>query len=148
AVFAPAQSVARVQRQTKLDGIRPLADATPLTGARLELIDMPHYKTGEGLVRIHTARGVVWYVTDFLMNLPVLPSNPIVKVLFKLSGSAPGLRFNNLAPLFMVKDKAALKRWLAAELEKAPPHWLIPAHGDIVDLSAGVEPLRRLFVPH
>ena len=26
----------------------------------------------------------------------------------------------------MVRDKAALKRWLAAEFEKAPPSWLIP----------------------
>ena len=147
AIFAPAQSIARVERQTKLRGIRALADATPLTGAGLELIDLPHYKSGEVLVRIKTARGLIWYVTDFLMNLRVLPSNPVAKILFKLSGSAPGLKFNNVAPLFMVKDKTALKRWLAAEVDKAPPHWLIPAHGDIVELSAGVEPLRRLFAP-
>lgn len=32
-----------------------------------------------------------------------------------VSGSAPGLRFNNIAPLFMVRDRRALRRWLAAE---------------------------------
>jgi len=44
-----------------------------------------------------------------------------------------------------VRDKAALKRWLAAECEKAPPDWLIPAHGAIVDCAANRERLRALF---
>jgi hypothetical protein len=67
--------------------------------------------------------------------------------MFKLTGSGPGLKFNNIAPLFMVKDKTALKRWLAAELEKAPPGWLLPAHGDPVDLGSDFERARRLFAP-
>lgn len=146
-IFAPAQSIARVERQTKLHGIRPLAEAASITGPRLELVDMPHYKTGEVIVRIKTARGLVWYVTDVVLNMPVLPSHPVVKMLFRLSRSAPGLKFNNIAPMFMVKDKAALKRWLAAELEQAPPGWLIPAHGDTVDLESNLDAARKLFAP-
>ena len=147
AVFAPAQSIARVERQTKLAGIRPLADAASVTGPRLELIDMPHYKTGEVLVRITTDRGLVWYVTDIVMNMPTLPSHPLAKALFRLSGSAPGLKFNNIAPLFMVQDKAALKRWLTAQMDKAPPRWVIPTHGDIVDCASNPDALRNLFAP-
>lgn len=146
AIFAPAQSIARVERQSKLRGIRPLAEAASITGPRLELIDMPHYKTGEVLVRIASERGPVWYVTDIVMNLPVLPSNPVFKVLFRLSGSGPGLKLNNIATLFMVRDKAALKRWLAAEFEKAPPSWLIPTHGDIVQSASNHEAVRKLFL--
>lgn len=145
ALFAPAQSIARVEKQSKLTGIRPLADAAAVAGPAVELIDMPHYKTGEVLVRIATGRGLVWYVTDVIMNMPVLPGNPIVKALFGLSRSAPGLRFNNLAPLFMVADKAALRRWLAAEFRKSPPAWLIPAHGDAVEFAAAPEAKRSLF---
>jgi hypothetical protein len=144
AVFAPAQSIARVERQTRLTGIRPLAEASSITGPRLELVDMPHYKTGEVMVRVRTDRGLVWYVTDVVLNLPVLPRHPVVKTLFRLSGSAPGLKYNNLAPLFMVKDKAALRRWFTAEFEQAPPRWLIPAHGDIVDFESNRD-ARRLF---
>lgn len=106
-VFAPQQSVARVERRVKLTGIRPLADAAAITGPRLDLMDMPHYKTGEVLVRIVTERGLVWYVTDFLMNMPVLPQHPVPRLLFQLTHSAPGLKFNNVAPLFMVRDKGA-----------------------------------------
>jgi hypothetical protein len=145
ALFAPAQSIARVVKQSKLEGVRPLAEAAPIAGPSVELIDMPHYKTGEVLVRIATERGLVWYVTDVIMNMPVLPKNPIVKAMFGLSRSAPGLRFNNIAPLFMVADKAALRRWIAAEFRKAPPAWLIPAHGDVVEFATTPEAKRSLF---
>lgn len=144
-LFAPVQSIARVAKHTALEGFRPLADAAAIAGAKLELIDLPHYKTGEALVRVKTARGLVWYVTDFVLNMPVLPRNPIARLVFKVSGSAPGLKFNNVAPLFMVRDKAALKRWLAAEVAKDPPRWLIPAHGDIVDWSTNPDAARKFF---
>ena len=102
------QSIARVAKHTGLEGIRPLADAAAIAGPRLDLVDMPHYRTGEVLVRIRTGRGLVWYVTDVVMNMPTLPANPIARFVFRATGSAPGLRFNNIAPLFMVRDKAAL----------------------------------------
>lgn len=146
AVFAPAQSIARVERQTKVQGIRPLAEAAAIAGARVDLVDMPHYKTGEVLVRIRTDRGLVWYVTDVIMNMPTLPANPIVKLLFKVSGSAPGLKYNNIAPLFMVKNKKALRRWLAEEYRKAPPRWLIASHGDIADFGSDPQAGRTLFL--
>lgn len=145
AIFAPAQSIARVEKRSKLRGIRPLAEAASIVGTRVELVDMPHYKTGEVLVRISGERGLVWYVTDVILNLPALPSNPVVKLMFWLSGSGPGLRFNNIAPLFMVADKAALRRWLADEFRKAPPSWLIAAHGGIVDFTTNPTAGRALF---
>jgi len=147
AVFAPAQSIARVKRQTGLDDIRPIAAAAALAGAKIELVDMPYYRTGEVLVRIATERGRAWYVTDLIMNMPELPRHPVFRTLFKLTGSAPGLRYNNVGPVFMVKDRRALKRWLAGEYAKAPPRWLIATHGDIADLASDPEGARRLFGP-
>ncbi len=144
-MFAPAQSIARVERRTGLTGIQPLSEAVPSTGPALQLIDMPHYKTGEVLVRITTERGVVWYVTDVIMNMPELPRNPIARFVFGMSGSAPGPKFNNIAPLFMVRDKVALRRWLCDEFRKAPPAWMIATHGDIVDFRSNPEIGRALF---
>ena len=144
-VFAPAQAIERLRRRTGLSGIRPLSEAVSIAGSRIDLVDMPHYKTGEALVRVMSGRGLVWFVTDVVVNLPVLPGHPVAKWLFKLSGSAPGLKFNNLASLVMVQDKKALKRWLAAQIAAAPPAWLIPSHGDVMELAAGREALGRLF---
>ena len=144
-VFAPAQSIARVAARTGLTGIRPVAEAAAICGRQVTLTDMPHYKTGEVLVRIRGADGVAWYVTDVMLNLPKLPAHPIARFAFQVTRSAPGLRLNRLAPLFMVKDRGALWRWLRAEVERDPPRWLIPAHGAVVDLSATPTRLRDLF---
>ena len=145
AVFAPAQAIARVEKQTKLSGIRPLAEAASIAGPRVELVDMPYYKTGEVLVRMTTERGIAWYVTDIVMNLPVLPRHPLVRFMFSASGSGPGLKYNNIAPLFMVKDRKALRRWFADEFRRNPPRWLITAHGDVVDFTATPDAQRSLF---
>ena len=106
---------------------------------------MPHYKTGEVLVRMNTARGRAWYVTDVVLNIDVLPRHPIPRFVFWATRSGPGLRFNNVAPLFMVQDKAALKRWLAAEAVRDPPGFLLPAHGSVVECAQGGTTLARLF---
>lgn len=136
AAFAPAQSIARLEKRTGQHGIRPVAEAAPLLGDRLRITDMPHYKTGEVLVRIDSGRGPVWYVTDVIFNFRRVPPHPLVGLVFRLGRVAPGLRFNNLAALFMMQDKRAVKRWLADEFRAAPPRWLIPAHGAIADLNA------------
>ena len=145
AVFAPAQSMARVRKKTGIDDVRPLAEAQALGGGRLELVDMPYYRTGEALVRIHTSLGLAWYVTDIILNIQKLPANPLLKLLFKLTGSAPGLRFNKVGPKFMVKDGRALKRWLREEFERTRPRWIIATHGDIADLDADPDAPHRLF---
>jgi len=144
-VFAPAQSIARVAAKTGLSGIRPLADSAAVCGERVTLTDMPHYRTGEVLVRIRAASGLAWYVTDVVLNLRELPAHPIVRRIFQWTGSAPGLRLNGVGPLFMVKDRPALRRWLGQEAERDRPRWLIPAHGDVVDLAGTPNRLAELF---
>jgi hypothetical protein len=144
-VFAPAQSLRRVQRQTGMADVHPLSEAARSIGPAVELIDMPHYRTGELLVRVRSRRGLVWYLTDIVLNLPEPPAHPVARLVFALGRSAPGLRFNNVAALFMVKDKAALKRWLAGQAAGDRPGWLLLAHGDAVDLAARPGVLERLF---
>jgi hypothetical protein len=145
AVFAPRQSLQRVTKVSGVADIRPLSEAMALTGERVALIELPYFRTGEALIKIHTGHGSLWYVTDIVLNLPRLPSHPLFAVLFKLSNSAPGLRINRIAPLFMVRDRPALWQWLAAEARRDRPRWLVPAHGDRVDLAAAPARLEELF---
>jgi hypothetical protein len=133
-VFAPAQSITRVEKHSKVQGIRPLSEAGSVTGPHVELVDMPHYKTGEVLVRIRTQAGMVWYLTDVVMNLPALPGFPF-NLLFGVTRSAPGLRLNGVASLFMMKDRRAVWRWLKREVEQQPPALLLPCHGDVVRMD-------------
>jgi hypothetical protein len=140
-VYAPAQAVGRVQKQSGLAGIKPLADM-PRASNGTELVDMPHWKTGEVLVRAPGKGGKpVWYVTDVVMNLPRLPPG-LFGLLFKVLKTAPGIRFNKMASLFMMKDAAAVKRWLLDEATKAPPSRVLVCHGDHFDVSPDLRELR------
>ncbi|MFO1414548.1 MAG: hypothetical protein U1F10_11725 [Burkholderiales bacterium] len=141
-VYAPAQSVARVGRKTGLP-VRPLAELAARSGPHVDFIDMPHYRMGETLIRMRTGRGVLWYVTDAVFNFAEVPPNFGVGFLFRVTGSAPGLRFNNLGTRFMVRDRPALKRWLLARHDEAPPAVMIPAHGEVADVADGR--LRTVF---
>jgi hypothetical protein len=144
AVFAPAQSIARVEAKTGIANVRPLADAKALTGAAVELTDMPYYRTGEALVRIRTPQGLAWYLTDLVINISELPPSPLWKLVFRLSYGV-GLRYNRIGSLFMVRDKHALRQWLTQKYEKDRPRWLILAHGNVVDLAADPQAARSLF---
>jgi hypothetical protein len=144
-VFAPEHAVQRVQQKTGVQGIRPVNEVAALCGPHLSLTEMPHCKTGEALVRVDGIKGPLWFITDVVTNMPTLPANLLARLVFQLSGSAPGLRFNNLAGLVIVRDKRRLKQWLAEQVAAAPPRWLIPSHGDIVDLRAGPAPLLKIF---
>ena len=143
-VFAPVQSIARIQRKSRLGGIRPVSDANTLMRGRAELTDMPYYRTGETLARIRTSRGLVWYQTDIVVNVNDPPANPLFRVVFNVL-YGPGLHYNRIAPLLMVRDRAALQRWLAEEYRKDDPRWLLVAHGDTVDLTAHPQAGPELF---
>lgn len=140
-IYAPAQSIARVEGKTKLHGILPVGRANGIAGPHLEFVDMPFYRTGEALIKIRTGRGLAWHVTDIILNITELPKPWLIRFLFKISGSGPGLCYNNIGPRFMVRDLPALKKWLAEEYAKDRPRWLSVSHGEIADLDA--TPLQR-----
>jgi hypothetical protein len=142
-LFAPAQSIARVQKQAGISGLSPMGDAKPFCGVALELLDMPHYRTGEALVRLQTDAGWVWHVTDVIFNFPKLPDSIVAKLLFSvLSDSAPGFKLGAPAAWLMMRDKRAVYRWLKDLAEREPPVRIVPSHGPDVVLDA---PARQLI---
>jgi hypothetical protein len=143
-VFAPAQSIARVEKQAKLSGIRPVAEVAELLGGRAEIVDMPHYKTGEILIRWRVEGGWAWYLTDVAMNLPMLPKN-LFGTIFRWTKSGPGFRRNALASTFMIKNKRALYTWIVEQAEKTPPSLLVPCHGDVARLREPAAEVRAAF---
>lgn len=140
-VFAPAQAVARVAAKSKIADVKPLSDAGAIAGPNVELIDMPHYKTGEVLVRLRAGDDVIWYTTDVLMNMKALPKGFPMHQIFKWTKSAPGLKLNGVSPLFMMKDKLGVHRWLRKQAEAVPPTLLLPAHGDPLRLGPNAREL-------
>lgn len=147
-LFAPAQSIARVEKKGGVSGVKPVAAAADVCGDALELLDMPHYKSGEVLVRAPspTEGGSVWHVTDVIFNWPSLPPSFVVKLIFNvLSDSAPGFKLSGPAALFQMRDKRGVYRWLKELATKAPPLRIVPSHGTDVVLDPPGQRLIELL---
>jgi glyoxylase-like metal-dependent hydrolase (beta-lactamase superfamily II) len=140
-IFAPAQSIKRLEKTTKITGIRPVAEAASLLGEAIELVDMPHYKTGEVLVRWRAEGTWAWFMTDVAFAMPTLPKG-IFGTVMKLTKSGPGFRRNAIAGFFMVKDKRALYAWLTEQAAEKPPTLIVPCHGVPLTLTDPVSEVR------
>lgn len=130
-VFAPTQAIARVQKQSGVRAIRPVAELSSMLGERVQIVDMPHYRTGEILVRWRVEGGWAWYLTDVILNLKTPPGG-VFGAVFRVTKSAPGLRRNAVAGTFMVRSRRALYGWLIEQAEQTPPRLIVPCHGEVV----------------
>lgn len=144
-VFAPAQSIARIGKKSGMNGLQPLADAAKLLGDGIELVDMPHYKTGEVLVRWKIAGGWAWWMCDIAMNLQRENLKGPFGLVFRWTKSGPGFRRNAIAGAFMVKDKRSLYGWIVEQAKEKPPKSLFMCHGDHVHPADPVGEVQAAF---
>lgn len=131
--FAPEAAIPRIRkRNLEAPELTPLRELLPLLGPDVGVHEVADTKCGEMWCWSRISGGSAWYLSDILANMQGLPSNFLLKWLFKLSGSAPGYRVFNLALKFTVKDKRAVLRALAAAMKEVPPTIVVPAHGPVL----------------
>jgi len=137
--YCPPGAVATLQKKVPGVTFRPLSELALPPHVHWE--DPPGFKSGEAILEIDSRRGPVWYTGDLLVNLQQLPPPPL-RWLFTMTRSGPGFRLFRLAVTLFVKDKAALRDWMLARLEKYPPAVVVPAHGVAFEASDALEQAR------
>ena len=131
--FASPQSAARIAKKNAEAGtFEPLSALMPLLGDDVGVTEVPETKCGETWMWARIGGGYAWYVSDVLANMPELPSNFVLKLLFKWTKSAPGYRPFNLALKFVVKDRKKVLAQLLEEMKVRPPTVVVPAHGPVL----------------
>ena len=55
-------------------------------------------------------RGSGRCMTGAIVNLPALPCNPLMNVLFRVNRNVPSLLLNNTAPLFIIENRKTVRR--------------------------------------
>jgi hypothetical protein len=141
-LFAPLQAARRIARkQPGLPAFEPLHALSALCPAGVEALEPPGMRIPDVVARVSTPKGWLYSFNDIVMNLTRVPPGLLGKV-FEWTGSAPGFKVARFFTLIGVKDKKAFKRWLLAELSKAPPALLTTAHGAPV-----LEPERAMHLP-
>ncbi len=128
--FAPSASIPRIRKKKRqLADLTALDELSPMLGEGIIVREAPATKCGECWAMIRTGSGYVWFVSDILANIPELPKNLLLNLLFKWTKSAPGYRVFHLALQVIARDKKALLRRLLDDLVAFPPSVVLPAHG-------------------
>lgn len=131
--YAEPLAAARIRKKNPDAGqLEPIAALKPLLGDAVSIVPADGCKIGDVIVRVKSEKGVVFYASDFLANINRPPKNPLFRMVFKLTGSGPGLTVFRIFFTFFVKDRKAAIDFLMREIESHPPSIMVPAHGDVV----------------
>jgi hypothetical protein len=148
--YATPRARERILKKGKEPGLlAPLEQLAPLLGDKIEVLAAEGCKIGDVIVRVHTERGPLLYVGDFIANIQQLPKNPLFRLMFWLTDSGPGFKVFGIFFRFFAADKRALRDFLIREIEARPPAILVPGHGDVVsrpELSGTLVSMLRAAV--
>jgi hypothetical protein len=88
-------------------------------------------KRPDVVMRVAVDEGLLWSLTDVVLNLEALPPGPIERRLFALMGFRAGLAVNFLGSrvVLLGRGRRAYRAWLCAELRRRPAALLITGHG-------------------
>ncbi|MCC6873523.1 MAG: hypothetical protein IT378_04370 [Sandaracinaceae bacterium] len=115
------------------------ADLQSSLPSHVALLEPPGLATGEAWLRVETARGVAWVVSDAFFHV-TRPLGGMMGLVLRATGTAPGLRIGRTFTTLAVRGRA-YGEWLRAQLERDRPAMLVPGHGDVI---AGDELAERL----
>jgi len=139
-----ASEVASRRLRRRIDApITPIATLEEALPEHVRVLAPPGTRTGEVWLRVETARGVAWVVTDAFFNFVQTPPGFMGRLMWALQNS-PGLRLGGSFKWIALGDRQGYAAWLRAQLDADPPSILIPAHGAIDDRPGLAERLRAL----
>jgi hypothetical protein len=148
--YATEPARARISQKSKQPvSLQPLTLLLPKLSNKVQVVVADGCKVGDVIVRVHSNKGPLLFVGDFFANIQKLPWNPLFRLMFKLTKSAPGFRVFGIFFKFFASDRTALREFLIREIEAHPPAMMIPAHGDPVtrpDLAPTMVSMLRAAV--
>ncbi len=141
-LFATKSGIPHIAKaHPALPAMEPLSALREIASDDVHLYECPTNKH-EDLVMFVTRGGhSVLCINEVLANLVELPSNPIFKLLFKLTKSGPGLSFNNMVLKVIKVKRTAYAIFLQELIVKHGVTDLAPVHGAVLggaDTSARI----------
>jgi hypothetical protein len=110
----------------------------------VSITEIPGMKHPDAMVIITRDDAVTWFTNECITNLSSLPKSPIFAMLFRLTGSGPGLNINKLAMKLIGGKKKPLLEYLLATLASDPLTRLVPCHGEVISDPSLAELMREM----
>lgn len=141
--YAPSAALSQIKHV----GGQPFMPLSKLSASNVKFREVPSTKKGGTIAISRQGERPVVYLDELIINWTSLPDN-WTKLLFWLTGSAPGLGVNRVYFNVLCSDKPAVAQTALEALSEDPA--IVPAHGvplihrgDAARLQALVEPLAK-----
>lgn len=139
--YAPTAAL----NQLKDIGLRPFAPLSKLSSANVEFQEVPGTKKGGTIAIAHGRERAIVYLDELVVNWASLQGPLLVKLMFWLSGSAPGLQVNRVYSKILCTDVSAVAQTVIKALESDPA--IVVAHGAPLVNVGDVARVRTLVEP-
>ncbi|MEA5505245.1 hypothetical protein VB735_19450 [Halotia wernerae UHCC 0503] len=137
--YAPSTAL----NQLNAPGLRPFAPLSKLSSSSsVEFREVPGTKKGGTLVIVRRGKRPVVYLDELVGNWASLPGPFLVKLLFWLTGSAPGLKINQVYLKILCSNKQAVAQTVLNALEDDP--MIVLAHGTPLTNKGDIARVRTL----
>lgn len=141
--YAPTPALSQLNQS----GLPPFTPLSKLAAANVEFREVPGAKKGGTIAIVHQGKRPVVYLDELVINWSSLP-NSWTRLLFWLTGSAPGLKLNRVYLNVLCSDVQAVAQAVLDVLKGDPA--IVLAHGaplvqvgDAARVRALVEPLAK-----
>ncbi len=114
-------------KQINQDRLRPFLPLAKLATPQVELLEVPGTKKGGTIAIVKRGERPVVYLDEIVSHWTSLPDNWLAKFLFWSTGSAPGLKVNQVYLKVLCSDIQAVAQTVLEALVDDPG--IVPAHG-------------------
>lgn len=146
--YSSAKSYAPTAALSQLNalGLRPFATLSKLSStSSVEFREVSGTKKGGTIVIVRRGKRPIVYLDELIGNWASLPEAFIAKLLFWLTGSAPGLHINRVYSKLLCTDVKTVAQTVIDALDDDPA--IVPAHGaPLVDVGDAAR-VRTLVEP-
>lgn len=132
-IFATESGLARIPKVHKeLRKVEPLTELEALVGDDIHMSECPAKRHGDLVLFVCRKDEVAMFTNEVLGNQPELPKSFVVRTLFKLTKSGPGLRMNGLAMKLIGAKKRSVASYLLETIDAHGVSAFVPCHGDVL----------------
>jgi hypothetical protein len=132
-LFGTASGIKHIAKQhPTLPALESLDALRALAGEEVYLYELPSKRHGDLLLFVRRDHKTAMFSNEALCNMRALPTNPVFKLLFKLTKSGPGLALNGLAMKLIGAQKRAVASFIQAKIAMHGLDVFVPCHGEVI----------------
>ena len=144
-IYGPAAAAAHIAKtHPGLPALKDFAALSELLPEGVTVEECEGMGQPDAMIIVRRDDGITWLSNEVITNWKGWPSKLMFRVIFRLTGSGPGLNINTMALMLTKGKKPIVKDYFLRTLDDAPLTRLVPCHGEVLEDADLASKLREV----